>query len=82
MAEPAGVQADSDGPWECDGCNRLIKAGKPYWGGGLDYWGEAIEVRCERCEIEAFKAAEKMCADFEREEREHALIAQSKEHGQ
>lgn len=47
--KPSGVCHDEFGP--CDDCNRDMLEGEPYWGGGLDYWGEANDARCKSCQI-------------------------------
>ncbi len=63
MPEPDGIAPAGDDPYPCDGCGRRIMPGKPYWGGGRDYFGEALDVRCERCEISDHVAAERQAAD-------------------
>lgn len=66
MPEPDGI-APNDDPYPCGGCGRGIHHGQPYWGGGVDYFGEALEVYCERCAISDHVAAEKMVDAYERE---------------
>lgn len=63
MPEPSGIASKNDDPYPCDDCGKYIPAGRPFWGGGLDYFGEANNVYCERCEIARFKNVEKMIAD-------------------
>jgi hypothetical protein len=66
MPLPDGVVPSGD-PWECNGgCARNINPGRPYWGGRPDYFGEALDVHCERCAVSWFVASERQVDDYER----------------
>lgn len=67
MPEPDGTAPSDDDPYPCDDCGRRIMPGKPYWGGGTDYFGDAMDVHCERCAISWHVAREKMVDGYERE---------------
>jgi hypothetical protein len=67
LPAPTGTAPHDDDPYPCDGCDRRIMPGRPYWGGGLDYFGEAREVHCERCAISWHIAAEQECDEYERQ---------------
>ena len=65
MSPPSGYVPDD--PWHCDDCGRRIMTGRPFWGGGLDYFGEANDVNCERCAISWYVAVRRECDAYERE---------------
>jgi hypothetical protein len=65
LGSPSGYIRENDEP-ECDSCNRKIRAGRPFWGGGLDYFGEAESLHCERCERAYLKEAERQVCEYER----------------
>lgn len=64
---PSGITEAGDDPYPCDMCNRYIGVGQPFWGGGLDYFGEANSVYCARCQARMERNDERMIRDYERE---------------
>jgi hypothetical protein len=65
--EPSGITLASEDPYPCDSCRRYIGVGQPYWGGGLDYFGEANSVYCARCEARRERNDERHVRDYERQ---------------
>lgn len=61
--KPTGTIHEDD--IECDACERLLKMGEQYWGGDLDYWGEANSLKCKACAMNDIAAAKAMCDDYE-----------------
>lgn len=64
---PSGITTRDDDPYPCDHCDRCIGHGQPYWGGGVDYFGEANSVYCARCQAGRERADERMVRDYERQ---------------